>query len=209
VSNILFSGERISLSFAGKAVEEALVHGFIVVDDKMSIKIANDIFETFLSDYLMNAESSLEKHGQKMTGYLLPNGRLDMRLVLEKFSKHYNEAFPDTDMAQKEAHGRRLFLTFLKPIINGVGSCHIESGTRDEKRIDLEIDYNGYKDIVEMRIWHGEKYLESGELQLADYLKSFDLDAGYLLIFSNLASKEVRGSRVSEINGKKITTVVI
>lgn len=71
----------------------------------------------------------------------------------------------------------------MKPIINGTGNFYVEAQTRDERRMDLVVDYNRKRYVVEMKIWHGESYNERGEEQLAEYLDYYNLDRGYLLSF--------------------------
>jgi hypothetical protein len=104
---------------------------------------------------------------------------------------------------------RRIFLTFLKPIINGVGHVYIEPHTRDHTRSDAIIDYLGARDIVELKIWHGIKHLEDAEIQLLGHLDEFSLYTGYVLAFSKLLSKDVRMSSEKMINGKRIITTVV
>ncbi|MBR6914204.1 MAG: hypothetical protein IKN34_10495 [Treponema sp.] len=38
--------------------------------------------------------------------------------------------------------------------------------------MDLVVDYNGERFVVEMKIWRGEEYNERGEKQLAEYSTS-------------------------------------
>ena len=45
-----------------------------------------------------------------------------------------------------------IFLTYLKPLINGTGFYHFESETRDYGKIDLIIDYLKQQFILEMKL---------------------------------------------------------
>jgi len=67
-----------------------------------------------------------------------------------------------------------LFITFLRPFINGVGFYHLESETRDGERTDV---------IVELKLWYGEASHEKALEQLVGYLDSKNKDTGYLLTF--------------------------
>ena len=69
-----------------------------------------------------------------------------------------------------EKQGKKIFLIYLKPIINGTGNYYLEAQTRDERRTDIIVDYLGEQFIVELKIWHGSEYNERGEKQLTDYL---------------------------------------
>lgn len=68
------------------------------------------------------------------------------------------DIYSDSDEAFLEENGRRFFLLYLKPIINGVGNYYVEARTRDMRRTDIVIDYRGRQYVVEMKIWHGEEY---------------------------------------------------
>ena len=48
-----------------------------------------------------------------------------------------NTSFPEKANDQKfiEENGRKLFLLYLKPIINGTGNYYIEARTRDSRKI--------------------------------------------------------------------------
>ena len=56
--------------------------------------------------------------------------------------------------------------------------------------------YCGKRYIIEMKIWHGERYNAEGEQQLLDYLDAYGLKTGYLLSFSFRKTKK---SGVEEI----------
>lgn len=42
-----------------------------------------------------------------------------MNLVMEKFYQHFTEIYGDSDEKFIEKQGRKIFLLYLKPIING------------------------------------------------------------------------------------------
>lgn len=71
-----------------------------------------------------------------------------------------------------EEEGRRRFLLFIRPIINGTGNYYVESRTRNDERMDVVIDYLGERFVVELKIWRGQAYHEKGEEQLANYIDS-------------------------------------
>ena len=75
-------------------------------------------------------------------------------------------------------------MLFLKPIINGAGSCYVEPETRNRERMDLVIDYHGEQSVVEMKICRGNACHERGEQQLLAYLEYFHLRKGYMLSFN-------------------------
>ncbi|MDE6219861.1 MAG: hypothetical protein K2G51_05425, partial [Lachnospiraceae bacterium] len=60
------------------------------------------------------------------------NGRLDMERILAKFVEHFDDVYGDQDKRFLEEDGRRYFMLYLKPIINGTGNYYVESRTRNQ-----------------------------------------------------------------------------
>lgn len=90
------------------------------------------------------------------------NGKLAMRTVLERFCMHFNEIYDEKFIEKQD---RKFFLFFLKPIINGTGNLYVEAEPRDERRMDVVIDYTGERFVVELKVWCGNSYNKSGEKQ--------------------------------------------
>ena len=103
----------------------------------------------------------------------------------------FDSLYADANQAFLEDAGRRYFMLFLKPIINGVGNSYVEAETRNHERMDLVIDYHGEQSIIELKIWRGNAYHERGEEQLSNYLEYFHLKKGYMLSFCFNKKKEV------------------
>lgn len=114
-----------------------------------------------------------------------------MRRILEKFVEYFDDIYGDRDEKFLEADGRRYFMLFLKPIINGTGDYYIEARTRNDEQTDMIIDYLGQQYIIEMKIWHGNAYNERGEKQLSDYLEYYHVDKGYMLSFNFNKNKKI------------------
>ena len=107
-----------------------------------------------------------------------------------------------------EENGRRLFLLYLKPIINGTGNYYIEAQTRDQTRTDIIVDYLGKQYVIELKIWHGNEYNKRGEEQLAEYLEYYHLDKGYLLSFNFNKNKQT-GLKEIQFGDKILVEVVV
>ena len=114
----------------------------------------------------------------------------------------------DRDERFLEEDGRRYFLLYLKPIINGTGNYYVESQTRDLTRTDVIIDYCGEQYIVEMKIWHGEEHHKRGEKQLVGYLDAYHIRKGYMLSFCFNKNKNV-GVRDIVINDKVLVEAIV
>ena len=131
-----------------------------------------------------------------------------MDLVMKKFYEHFEEIYSDNDQKFIEENGRKLFLLYLKPIINGTGNYYIEARTRDNKRTDIIIDYRGKQFIIELKIWHGDEYNKRGEKQLFEYLEIYKQERGYLLSF-NFNKQKKTGIHEVRYKEKKILEVVV
>jgi hypothetical protein len=62
--------------------------------------------------------------------------------------------------------------------------------------MDVEIHYLGKRYIIELKIWHGERYNQRGEQQIIDYLNYFGLTTGYMLSFNFNKNKETGVKRL-------------
>ncbi len=108
----------------------------------------------------------------------------------------------------KEVNGRLLFLSFLIPIINGVGFYFVDPKTRNDKRMDIILTYGNQKFIFELKIWYGDKKHELAYKHLADYLSIQGMDTGYLLTFDFRESKETKYEWI-EFEDKKILDIIV
>ena len=136
------------------------------------------------------------------------NGILNVELIISRFIDHFHEIYGDSTEKFIEEDGRKCFLVYLRPIINGVGNYYIEARTRDNRRMDVVIDYLGKRYIVELKIWHGPKYNEDGEKQLSDYLDSYRLKTGYMLTFNFNKNKE-SGIKTVQYEDKTLIEAVV
>ena len=134
-----------------------------------------------------------------------------MELCLNKFKEHYSEIYTDKDVTFLERGGKLIFLTYLKPLINGNGFYHFEPETRDHGKIDMVIDFLNQQFILELKLWYGDKRHEEAYGQLANYLKSKNMNCGYLLTFDFRKKSDAKFSENKwiEWDGKQIFDVVV
>ena len=211
---ILYNGEKITYNPDERSLEIAAMFNFIK-NDTGKVKLSNRIFETrmynlfeFESEQSENIDKDIIRNGSIDKPLFIKDGHLDMRKILERFCVHFNEIYDSKDEKFIEKQGRKFFLFFLKPIINGTGNFYVEAETRDERRMDVVVDYNGERFVVEMKIWHGESYNERGEEQLAEYLDYYGLDKGYLLSFCFNKNKESGVKEISVHSSRGVKTLV-
>lgn len=210
VEDIIYCGKRIPYSLEEKSINLGVMFGFLK-EENGRVTMANRLFEMCLLNMFMAREAICSEvyaqGGSDRIGFI-KNNQLDMDLVLEKFVAYFTEIYSQKDMKLIEKYGRKFFLLYLKPIINGSGNYYLEAQTRDERRTDVIGDYLGEQFIVELKIWHGDEYNERGEQQLVDYLDYYHKDKGYMLSFNFNKKKEV-GVKTITVGDKTVVEAVV
>lgn len=211
IEALLFQGKSIAYNPDDDATVMALMFGFVRTDGSF-VYIANRIFEIRLYNMFLTVpqmqENSLYQAAVYNQNQFVEQGRLNMRLVLNKFVAYFTDLYGNQPDQFREEDGRRYFLLFLRPIINGTGNYYIESETRSRERTDVIVDYRGEQFVIELKIWHGSAYHTKGERQLADYLDAYHLKEGYLLSFS-FNKKKTPGVREVCLGDKTIVEAVV
>ncbi|MCD8083119.1 MAG: ATP-binding protein [Clostridiales bacterium] len=211
ISRLLFQGQSIAYNPDDPAIRTGQMFGFVRIEGSHAV-IANRIFETRLYNYFLlkfkEQNSDIYAEGTNPGNHFVIDGHLNVRRILEKFVETFNDLYGDQDETFLEDAGRRYFLLFLKPIINGVGNSYVEAQTRNRERMDLVIDYRGEQFIIEMKIWRGNAYNERGEEQLTAYLNYFHLNKGYMLSFNFNRKKEI-GVRDIVLGDKLLVEAVV
>ncbi len=207
---ILYLGRTFTFNPDEKSFNLAKMFGYIHPNANGKAVISNRIFETRLYNYFSSKEESLSifSAGSIDKNQFIKDGQIDMDHLLSRFALHFNDIYGKNDDAFVEKMGRKLFLLYLKPIINGVGNYYIEAQTRDETRTDVIIDYLGHQYIIELKIWRGNAYNERGEEQIAGYLDYFHAKKGYLVSFCFNKNK-VPGTKTIQVGDKVVTEAVV
>ena len=203
---LLVNGKRIPYRPDDDAIKQLIMFGF-AREKNGDVVIANRIFETRFYDMLLTETNAINSQiylaGERQKPEFVSQGHLNMELVLEKFVQYFHDIYGEKTERFIEDDGRKLFLLYLRPIINGVRNYYIEAQTRDLTRTDVIVDYLGEQFVIEMKIWHGEEYNERGEKQLAEYLDYYHINKGYLLSFSFNQNKEI-GTHTIQLGDKTI-----
>lgn len=210
IESILYQGRKIPFSPDEKAVSIGVMFGFLA-EKEGQVAVANRMFEMYLLNLFMTKEalkSEMYRKGGSDRIQFIKNNRLDMDFVLEKFVEYFHEIYGKKDIDFVEQYGRKFFLLYLKPIINGTGNYYIEAQTRDERRTDVIVDYLGEQFIIELKIWHGKEYNERGEKQLSEYLEYYHKQKGYMLSFNFNQHKQI-GVKEIQVCGKTIVEAVV
>lgn len=193
---LLFRGETIEYLPDNKEQEQLMMYG-LLVNDHNTVAVANKIFEMRLYRYYVGESrfaQDMRREALKEKPDFIKGGELNIPLIMERFiasQKIIRNIFDEA--AEKkfiEEEGREKFLTYLSPIINGVGTYSVEDRTANSMRMDVVIHYNGKRYVIELKIWHGDRYNEEGEKQILGYLDRFGLDTGYMLSFNFNKNKQ-------------------
>lgn len=207
---LLFTGKPIPYVPQNQYIDIAAMFGFIKNDNGTAV-ISNRIFESVLYNLFISEEFAASKMydaGIQDRNQFIINGHLDVRRILEKFVETFDYLYGDKEEAFLEDTGRRYFMLFLKPIINGIGNSYVEPETRNRERMDLVISYHGEQFIIELKIWRGNAYNERGEKQLTDYLDYFHLKKGYMLSF-NFNKKKTIGVKEILLGDKVLIEAIV
>lgn len=205
LQGLLFAGRSIVYNAFEPATNVATLFGF-VKNQNGRLAVANRIFDTWLYNFYLSGAAvqklDIYKASLQDKNQFVVDGHLDMRLILEKFVVHFHELYGERKQDFLEEEGRKYFLLYLRPIINGTGNYYIEARTRELRRTDVIVDYRGEQYIIEMKIWHGEEYNRRGEEQLLEYLEDYHQNRGYMLSFNFNQKKRIGVQEI--VLGEKI-----
>lgn len=211
METLLFTGKTIAYNADTAIIDMATMFGFIKNQNGI-VAVANRLFETRLYNFYLSTAKMQDKDiysaSLRDKNQFVIGGHLNVRLILEKFVLHFSDLYGDSSESFIEEEGRKYFLLYLRPIINGTGNYYIESRTRGLKRTDIIIDFYGEQHVIEMKIWHGNEYNSRGEKQLIDYLDAYHKNEGYMISFNFNKNKQV-GVKEIMIGDKKLIEAVV
>ena len=201
---ILIDGDKVAFNQYNPTIYKGILYG--VFKRNGQVLIHNRIYEQLIYNYLA---SNVETKSNNASDYNfesqfhLPNNRLDVGKILEKFQEFMKMEYSDKDQAFLEREWRLVFLAFIRPIVNGQGYTFKETQTSQEKRLDVVITFFQHQYVVELKRWYGPKAHKEGIVQLCDYLTCQGLDKGFLVIFEYRTQKTWRQEIIQQ-NGKEI-----
>ncbi|MDR3187889.1 MAG: AAA-like domain-containing protein [Prevotellaceae bacterium] len=141
----------------------------------------------------------------------LNTGRIDMDCLMRDFQQFWRE---NSDIwvekyEYKEAAPHLILMAFLQRVINGGGQL-IREMAAGTGRLDLCLIYENLRYPIELKIRHGEKYLENGLAQTAHYMDIHGCTEGWLALFDrrpNIPWEEKIYMEKKPVNGKTVTIV--
>ncbi len=206
--DVVINGLKLPNNANDYLIELANTYG-VFDRDAEYCKINNRIFEQRM--YLFFTTQAIRKHEYRPNfllsdSYTSIDNTLDMPKILRKFQQFMLENYNQKDAEFIEREGRLLFLSFLRPIINGVGFDFKEPTVGEERRMDIVITYMKVLYILELKIWRGESYHQKGLEQLSEYLDLYNKKEGFLLIFNFNQKKEFKEENI-EFGDKNILAI--
>ena len=207
ISDILIENKKINFILNVPAILFASAHSIIREENNKCV-IHNRIFEQRIFD-MMLVQMQLDNHFIEVplhNLYYEDNGDIKMSYILLRFQQFMKEEYSHKDKKFIEREGRLIFLSYLKPIINGKGYAFKENIVGEERRMDIAIAHNEKRYVIELKIWHGDKYHKDGLQQLSDYLDIYSLKKGSLLIFNFNKNKQYK-DEIIKFKDKEIFTV--
>ena len=190
---ILMRGETFAWLPYDEEQQQLFVYGFIR-NNHNTVALSNRIFEMLLYTHFIgesNQNNDLKQIAARMkSAFVDEEGGLDIPKIMDHFIREHNRIHKDKTDTFLEEEGRERFITYVSGIINGTGTYSVEEQLRDYRRTDLVIHYLGRRYVIELKIWHGERYNSEGEKQLTGYLDYWNLNTGYLLSFNFNKEKE-------------------
>ena len=207
--DVLILGLRRSFSYDNPVTEMAHRYGYVTFDQRQAIRVFNKIFETRISNYFVTKNELSQPHQKTNALYhhIATDDAFNMVLCLEKFADFFNrEIFPTKEKELLELQYRIAFLSYLKPLLNGVGHQHYESQLIDERRMDVVVNYGRHEYIVELKRIFSERDRTEGIKQLLGYMEARGADVGYYLTF-DFRKKSVSKMEWLGIDQKRIFEV--
>ena len=134
-------------------------------------------------------------------------GIFDMEMCLERFQVHWQEIANLRNAEFLEEQCRMIFLTYLKPLLNGYGFYFIESELTDDRRMDLVVTYGNERFIIELKIWRGRAYHQKDVEQLMGYMDNYNAKKGYLLTFDFRKNPEPQAPQWTHHENREIFEV--
>jgi len=211
LQNKIFKGETVSYNASVPEIDLAAMFG-IVKNAGGVVAPANKVFAKVLADYYLSLDEirsiDIYKASLRDKNQFIDNGRLNMKLILERFAESFTDLYGHKGERFIEDEGKKYFLLYLRPIINGTGHYSLEAATGSHTRTDVIVYYHGELFIIETKIWHGSKANKEAENQLLGYMKSYHQDIGYLLTFNFNKTKQ-RGMKEVKVEGKTLIEVMV
>ena len=209
--------EGVDFNLDDDIISELATYGVIVEDADGLCEIANPIYLYRILRTFKPTMNGLERdyypeaRDSGYRAYLTAGGELDMAALVDNFRDFIvRVGFRILQVPEKprEYVGQHLLFAYLDNFVRQVrGVMHLEVQT-GRGRIDLLVNHQGCKYIVETKIWQGEASYQAGKSQLAAYLRLEGATEGYYVVFDHRRIPEPR-VETETLNGLRLRSYVI
>lgn len=160
----------------------------LVTKYNQRLDIANPIYKEIIPREL--SYSTQLSITQQALWYQNNDGSLNMHKLLEAFTQFYreNSAIWLEKFDYKESGPHLLLMAFLQRVINGGGKIHREYAL-GRKRVDLLIFWGEQRIVIELKVKRGQKTIDEGLIQTAEYMDTNNATEGHLIVFDREANK--------------------
>jgi len=207
IIDAILSGQDTPEDFPIDDISYVMDLGLIAKHAK-SLTIANPIYQEVIPRELSYATQLTIT--QQLSWYQNPDKSLNMHKLFEAFTQFYreNSAIWLEKFAYKEAGPHLLLMAFLQRIINGGGKIHREYAL-GTKRVDLLIELNTQRIVIELKIKRNKKTIPEGLEQTAHYMDTNNATEGHLVVFDPNVAKswDEKISIQEHVVGKQKITV--
>ena len=209
--------EGIDFNLDNNTISELATYGVIAEGADGMCEIVNPIYQYRIMRTFKPVVNGLEQeylpedNHAGFRDYLTPDGQIQMAALLNNFRNFILRAgfrilqVPDTP---REYVGQHLLLAYLEQFVQSVGGTLYLEVPTGRGRIDLLIQHNHRKHIVETKIWGGDSRYQAGKMQLAAYVKLENAIDGYYVVFDHRNAPEAR-TETESLNGATIQSYVI
>lgn len=207
--SMLFEGFRPICNTDNPATRLGRMYG-IFARQGSELSVSNRIIWTMLCNYYLDEEPltvPLRYSAQNLKARFAASGHLDMGLILTAFQERYPTLYDGTTSTSGD-NGRKIFLRYLRTIINGTGHYYTEDGPKDSRSLYIFVDYRGEQSMIALRVWHGPGITAAEEEQLLRALDACRLYQGWMLSLSP-GKAEHTGLHEYPLAGKAIREAVV
>ena len=209
--------EGIDFNLDNDTISELATYGVIAEGADGMCEIVNPIYQYRIMRAFKPVVNGLEQeylpedNHAGFRDYLTRDGQIQMAALLNNFRNFILRAgfrilqVPDTP---REYVGQHLLLAYLEQFVQSVGGTLSLEVPTGRGRIDLLIQHNHRKHIVETKIWGGDSRYQAGKMQLAAYVKLENAIDGYYVVFDHRNAPEAR-TETESLNGATIQSYVI
>ncbi len=212
---ILLYEEGVPFNLRNELINELATYGVLARGTDRMCKIANPVYLHCIIQAFKPIVNGLERDyfPEDTDGfqYLTATGQIQMERLLDNFRDFIARAgfkvlqVPETP---QEFIGQHLLFAYLDQFVTSVnGAMYMEVPT-GRGRMDLLLFHNQRKYIVETKIWRSERHHAEGKRQLAAYLATEGVTAGYYVVFDHREVPKPR-AETETIDGLTIRSYVV